>query len=216
MTHVGLLGDSVFDNGAYVNGGHDVVTHLRQLVPPHSRASLLAKDGAMIDDIARQLTTLLRDATHLVVSVGGNDLLAEVRVLTTQVRTVADALVRLSSIREAFSHHYRTMLERVLQKEIPTAVTTIYDGAADCERQQRVNSTAVAVINDAITREAMRHRLPVIELREVCTEPLDYANPIEPSDQGGAKIARAIAEFVMGKGGCWSGAESPPPSLLAQ
>jgi len=31
-----------------------------------------------------------------------------------------------------------------------------------------------------------------VDLRLVCTEPSDYANPIEPSGSGGAKIARAI------------------------
>jgi hypothetical protein len=30
-------------------------------------------------------------------------------------------------------------------------------------------------------------------LRLVCTEPSDYANPIEPSGSGGRKIALAIA-----------------------
>ena len=34
----------------------------------------------------------------------------------------------------------------------------------------------------------------VIELRAVCRDPEDYANPIEPSGRGGLKIARAIAE----------------------
>jgi hypothetical protein len=32
----------------------------------------------------------------------------------------------------------------------------------------------------------------VIDLRLVCTEPADYANPIEPSSRGGEKIAQAI------------------------
>ncbi|CAN5794382.1 hypothetical protein BH23GEM6_BH23GEM6_01950 [soil metagenome] len=34
--------------------------------------------------------------------------------------------------------------------------------------------------------------LQVIELRQVCTEQDDYANPLEPSVQGGEKIAMAI------------------------
>jgi hypothetical protein len=39
-------------------------------------------------------------------------------------------------------------------------------------------------------------RLTIIDLRLVCDEPADYANPIEPSSTGGAKIARAIASAV--------------------
>jgi hypothetical protein len=33
----------------------------------------------------------------------------------------------------------------------------------------------------------------VVDLRLVCGEPADYANPIEPSGRGGLKIARAVA-----------------------
>ena len=33
MPHVALLGDSIFDNGAYTSGGPDVVTQLRAILP---------------------------------------------------------------------------------------------------------------------------------------------------------------------------------------
>jgi hypothetical protein len=34
------------------------------------------------------------------------------------------------------------------------------------------------------------------DLRLICTEEADYANPIEPSERGGEKISRVIVEFV--------------------
>jgi hypothetical protein len=37
-----LLGDSVFDNAAYVTGGPDVVSQLRTILPADCQASLLA------------------------------------------------------------------------------------------------------------------------------------------------------------------------------
>ena len=40
--------------------------------------------------------------------------------------------------------------------------------------------------------------LPVIDLRAVCSEIADYANEIEPSAIGGAKIADAICRVVTG------------------
>ena len=43
---------------------------------------------------------------------------------------------------------------------------------------------------------ALQHRLDVIELRAICSEPADYANPIEPSGHGGRKIAQAIARVL--------------------
>jgi hypothetical protein len=57
-------------------------------------------------------------------------------------------------------------------------------------------AAAMAVFDDRILRVALEKRLPVIELRAVCSRPEDYANPIEPSSVGGEKIARAIARLV--------------------
>ncbi|WP_182988708.1 hypothetical protein [Massilia sp. Se16.2.3] len=44
----------------------------------------------------------------------------------------------------------------------------------------------------------MARRLPVLDLRLVCTDKADYASvsPIEPSAQGAFKIAAAIGELV--------------------
>ena len=49
-----------------------------------------------------------------------------------------------------------------------------------------------------ILREAVLRRMPVIDLRVVCADASDYASssPIEPSAQGGQKIAAAIGELV--------------------
>ena len=47
--------------------------------------------------------------------------------------------------------------------------------------------------HDRITREAFGQGLPLLDLRLVCGEDDDFANPIEPFVQGGAKIAAAIA-----------------------
>src|SRR3954470_24212641 len=69
--HVVLLGDSVFDNKAYVAGGPDVIAQLRARLPAGWRASLGAVDGAVTADVTRQLGRVPQEATHLVVSVGG-------------------------------------------------------------------------------------------------------------------------------------------------
>jgi hypothetical protein len=53
MAAVVLLGDSIFDNGAYTQGEPDVVTHLGTVLPAGARAMLLAKDGAIAKVILR-------------------------------------------------------------------------------------------------------------------------------------------------------------------
>jgi hypothetical protein len=50
--------------------------------------------------------------------------------------------------------------------------------------------------NDAITREAFVHNVDCIDLRILCHDDRDFANPIEPSVRGGAKVANAILPFA--------------------
>jgi hypothetical protein len=61
-----------------------------------------------------------------------------------------------------------------------------------------VASAALSAFNDAITRAAFKAGVPLIDLRLLFDDPADYANPIEPSAKGGAKLARVIAELVTG------------------
>jgi hypothetical protein len=198
MGHVVLLGDSIFDNAAYVGGGPDVVTQLGAALPSGWRATLLAVDGAVIDGVARQLDRLPADATDLVLSVGGNDALGHVGLLDRRARTGAEALTWFGEAAEQFARRYRTLLARIAQgrrAQQRVAVCTIYNGNLH-EEMRRAATAALGIFNDAITRAAREQRWPVIELRDLCTEPEDYANPIEPSVRGGEKIARAIASLV--------------------
>ncbi|WP_167858623.1 hypothetical protein [Methylobacterium nonmethylotrophicum] len=41
----------------------------------------------------------------------------------------------------------------------------------------------------------------LLDLRVVCGADADFANPIEPSVQGGEKIAAAVAAFLGGEAG---------------
>jgi hypothetical protein len=51
MKHIVLLGDSVFDNKAYVNGGLDVLAQLRRLIPDGWQVSLRAIDGSVVEKV---------------------------------------------------------------------------------------------------------------------------------------------------------------------
>ncbi len=199
MGHVVLLGDSVFDNGAYVGRGEpDVVRQLRARLPAGWGATLAAVDGAVADSVRRQLERVPAGATHLVVSVGGNDALRRQDVLGAPARSVADALLALAEARDGFAHGYRAMLDAVLARGLPTALCTVYDPRFPDPARQRVAVAGLTLFNDVITREAFVRGLPLVDLRLVCSEDADYANPIEPSARGGAKIAGAIAELVAG------------------
>lgn len=196
MSHVVLLGDSIFDNRVYVAPLPDVTRQLRTRLGNDWTVTLLAMDGHVTADVtARQLGRVPKDAVHLVISVGGNDALRHASVLNERVASVAEAVARLSKAQSSFAAAYSKMIDAVLCLGIRTAVCTIYD-ANYPEPQGGLVVTALALFNDVITRSAFSHRLPLIDLRLICSEPADYANPIEPSARGGDKIAAAIAAML--------------------
>jgi hypothetical protein len=196
MPHIVLLGDSIFDNAAYVGSGPDVITQLRGVLPSSWKATLLAVDGAVSADVSYQIERIPKDATHLVVSVGGNDALGHVGILEERATSSAGVLMRLADLAEGFSRRYRRTLDDVLRRRLPTIACTIYEGNFPDPVMQRLARTALMVFNDAIVRHAVETETDLIDLRLICREPGDYANPIEPSVQGGERIAQAIVTAI--------------------
>lgn len=196
MNHVVLLGDSVFDNAAYVRGGPDVCAQLKGKLTEGWRATLSAVDGSVTSDIRRQLQNLPEDATHLVISAGGNDALQNADILMACAASMAEALNKLADAAERFERSYEEMLEAVLGRKLPTAVSTIYYPRFPDARLQRIAVAALAVFNDAIIRSAFTRGLPLLDLRLICNEAADYANEIEPSSKGGEKITSAILKLL--------------------
>jgi hypothetical protein len=192
MNHLVLLGDSIFDNASYVPGRPPVIDQLRTHLPVETKATLAAVDGDATADVERQLAQVPPDATHLFVSVGGNDALGYSNVLDAVADSSASLLPRLAGIHEQFQEDYSRMLRAVLGLGKATTVCTIYDSVPGLEP---VAATALSIFNDVVLREAASAAVPVIDLRLICTDPSDYSgvSPIEPSAAGGEKIARAIA-----------------------
>jgi lysophospholipase L1-like esterase len=200
MPHVVLLGDSIFDNAAYVRGGPDVIAHLRERLPQGWDSTLAAIDGATTQDMGIQYGRIPGDATHLVLSIGGNDALMNIDILDRRASSSAEVLEMLADVRDAFGGRYGEVLHELRKRNLPLTVCTIYEGNFPDARMHRLATTALTVFNDVILRCAIRSALPVIDLRLVCSDPGDYANPIEPSVQGGARIADAIVRALAPDG----------------
>src|SRR5688572_6214198 len=195
--HVVLVGDSSFDNAAYTQGEPDVVTHLRAMLPSGWQATLLAVDGATVEDVPQQLTRLPESATHVVMSVGGNNALMNSDLLDMPVDTTSEALRLFARRLQPFEASYRQLLDEVTALGRRTTVCTTYNGALEGE-QAKLARVALMTFNDVILRVAFEHAADVIDLRLICTNDADYANPIEPSGSGGSKIAKAISQALMG------------------
>jgi hypothetical protein len=205
MPHLILLGDSIFDNATYTSGGPDVVSQVRKVLPPEWAASLLAVDGSTTTNVPDQISRLPKDATHLVLSVGGNNALTDasrlgISLFAAQSAPSGDPLRSLADVSDDFEAGYRSAVGACLDTHLPLSVCTIYNGCFPDAAYQRIAAVALTVFNDVILRVATEHRLPIIDLRFICTSAGDYANPIEPSSVGGEKIARTIVELVAGTG----------------
>jgi lysophospholipase L1-like esterase len=195
-THVVLLGDSIFDNQRYIGSQSPVIEQVRKAIPADWTATLGAVDGHLTSDVAVQLQKLPADATHLVISIGGNDALSESSVLTRPTNSPAEVFLNLATIRENFDNRYSAMLDQVMATGKPVVLCTIYDPRFENESQQRMCVAALGVFNDVITRAAAKFGLPLIDLRVVFSDAADYANAIEPGPHGGEKIAKLIHQIV--------------------
>jgi GDSL-like Lipase/Acylhydrolase family len=195
--HVVLLGDSILDNAAYVPGRPAVVDQVKNRMPPGWQVTLGARDGSVINDVLRQLVQIPSDASHLVISAGGNDLLLEIGVLQERVRTVGEGLRLLAAVRNRFNRDYHCLLEALQQRGLPIVICAIYNPCSPDEVLQCEIVEAISLFDDCIVSKAREFGFPVIDLRAVCTEIADFANPIEPSSSGGAKIAQAICDMIL-------------------
>lgn len=195
--HVILLGDSIFDNGPYVPAEMDTTSsHLRRCLPDGWRVKLLAVDGHLTRDVERQLPGLPQDASHLLVSAGGNDALQVAARWGLLANQRFGAVARqLAGYQQQFRREYHAMLQAVLVHNLPTAVCTVYTAVPGLPEEQ---VAALSYYNDVIVEEAARARVAVVDLRQVCEVEEDFSprSPIEPSSEGGRKIARALAGLV--------------------
>ncbi len=194
--HIVLLGDSIFDNQVYVGiTGTPLICYLNSFLDKESKATLMARDGSIMRNVYQQIVLLPKDTTHIVLSIGGNDIHHNILFLEEPASSVKEVLLRLNSMITEFEKKYVELLRHIKKLKKPLTVCTIYNCYFEDTDLQTSVETALSLFNDAIIRNALKLSIPVIDLRGVCTEPTDYVNNIEPSDSGGRKIAGAIYKF---------------------
>ncbi len=195
MPTIVLLGDSVLDNKAYTGAEPDVAGHLRGLLPSDWSVTLCAVDGTTTEDVAAQFEQVPSSATHVVLSLGGNDAMDNVDLLEMPVDSTGAALDLFGQRVAAFEAAYARALDQVVGLGASTTVCTIYNADLGPQEASR-GRIALMLFNDVILRGAFSRGLSVLDLRMVCSQPADFTKQIEPSALGGLKIARAIANSL--------------------
>jgi len=200
-THIALLGDSTIDNGRWVPRGEPSVFEQVQQLEPN--VTLCARDGAMIGAIREQLKQIPEDATHVVISVGGNNATgASSTILGEPVTDCEEALGRLHDFAVTFEADFAAEMTHLKQHigNRHLVICSCYNpcfAAWDVATvQQGVANLTLSVLADVVLRIATRLKAPVIDLRRVMNKVEDFANPIEPSSLGGAKFAAEIVKVV--------------------
>jgi len=195
ITHIILIGDSIFDNAEYVNKGDSVIEQLQTNIPINCKATLLAVDGDVINDVYAQLEMIPKVTTHAFLSIGGNDALRIVNVLQQASSTVGEAMEIFTGIRLDFQKRYRELITQIKLKIDKLIICTIHDSVPDIEPRAL---TALSIFNEIILKEAFSIGVAVIDLRLLCNEKEDYStiSPIEPSGQGARKIVEQIVKIT--------------------
>jgi lysophospholipase L1-like esterase len=196
-----LLGDSILDNGPYTRPEPDTAAILGRLLGPAWSVERVAQDGARMGDVRPQLKTLTAKPEIAVLSIGGNDAVEHIGVLTRQTSSAAEVLEELLEIAEAFGRRYEDVARSVAERASRVVLCTIYDVPLEPPPYDRLVRVPLALLNDRIIGAGMRLEADVLELRSVCTERTDFVLQIEPSAQGASKIASAIAALVQEKRG---------------
>lgn len=227
MKSIYLLGDSIIDNAAYVGiDEKDVESHLNSMYKEDPKVNInnRAVDGhTMRDLLDTQLSDAgLNEATHIVMSIGGNDLLQNISFLqmTSKLSEVMDKDARIGKwgVRELnpsrnkvfeetyfeiikpFNSLYETIVEKLSNYRAKLLLCTVYEGdlfgSDEFKNVFYSSKTMVSIFNDLVYKSSSKFKTDVLELRNIFVSSEDYANPIEPSHIGGEKLAKSIVEWV--------------------
>lgn len=199
MNHLALLGDSIFDNAAYVSGAPAVIDQVKAKLPMGWQASLMAVDGNLACDVIKQISGLPGSVTHLVLSVGGNDALGALALMYSPTpMPMMNALMMLAEVQLKFKAEYLKVITALMATGKPLLICTIYDKVPGLSQELR---SALGLFNDVIIRAGVGNGIPVLDLRAICTDETDYStlSPIEPSSVGGDKIAGRMVRVILGQ-----------------
>ena len=198
--YVSLLGDSIIDNKVYVGEGELSVTeHLQH--KSSSNFSMIAVDGDTTEEVLdNQLDILKNPVSHIVLSIGGNDLLQNLHLLQDETSGMKFALEKSSELIGEIQENYTKILEHLSQYDAKVLLCTVYEGDLESDvllaEYDKAGQAMLKMHNDSVYYLASKFDVDVLELRNIFTNKVDYANPIEPSHIGGEKLAKSIIQWM--------------------
>ncbi|MEL0254747.1 MAG: SGNH/GDSL hydrolase family protein, partial [Burkholderiaceae bacterium] len=182
-----LFGDSIIDNKYYVGENENsVLEHLQNI--SNDEFIQIALDGDTTRDVLdKQLqVSTIRDASKIILSVGGNDLLQNLSFLyKSNFENVNEGLICLQNqIFQPLTERYEAIVKVLSSYRANLLLCTVYEGDLGRTDEFRgvLDSSKIMAssFNDIVYKTAKKFNADVLELRQIFTESDDYANPIEP------------------------------------
>ena len=182
VTHIVLLGDSIFQNNNYVPKSKSVEYLLKEKLSIPSL--VLAQDNAIIYDIPKQYNSmplnLNAKTTNLYISIGGNDLLN----LYEHNNTNNSKLFNM-----VWEIYKKTILMLIDSTQCNIILTDIYF-ITDPNYNKYI--PMIKKWNSNLYQFADQHKLNVFKISKILTQPKDFTNSIEPSVIGGNKMVNSF------------------------
>ena len=181
-----LLGDSILKNDAYVSNGKSI-EYL--LVDKNKNIHCYAKDNSKIVDIYSQISKIpieLNSPNTLVfISAGGNDILSH---YVDQNQDITN-----TSVLKTMFSAYKNLIKSI-QNKIPKAKIILLDIYYPNNLTYKKFHYIIKEWNSMIYDYANLQNFKVIRISSYLTQNEDFSFGIEPSSNGGKKIADLIAD----------------------
>jgi hypothetical protein len=199
--HVVLLGDSTLDNGRYLDLAQGELSVEKQL---HKRCmergwnmTVLAQDGSLLDDVRlRQIPLIPECATHIVLSASGNDLLSLLNEMVVANFTLSSMYATIGNGLNQVAENYRDILRELKGLGCHLSCCTLYRPNFNHLFFKSLASFSLGLHNSRIKQISIDLDCSVIDFANIFDGGEDFANPLELSTIGGAKLVENVSAFI--------------------
>lgn len=200
--HIVLLGDSTLDNGRYLNYACGELSVERQLCLRCSERSwdmtALAQDGSLLEDVlVRQIPLIPSHATHIVFSASGNDLLSLLNEMVAANFSLGSMYSAIVEGLKKVAERYQAVLQALQSLGCHLACCTVYRPNFSHLFFKSLAMLSLGLHNSRIQQISTDLDCSLIDLANLFDCHEDFANPLELSTRGGAKVVENVTAFVL-------------------
>lgn len=189
-----LLGDSILQNDVYVSDGQSIQ---ELLLERNKQVYSFAKDHSKVVDIFGQIGNIPMELnsphTYVFLSGGGNDILFR---YVEQSQKEHDNNSKYDDLYSIFENYVKVV--KSIQARLPEAKMILLDIYYPNNDTYKQYHSIIEKWNKMVYDFAHKPENNVydtIEISKILTQQSDFSNEIEPSENGGEKIATSICRF---------------------